>query len=193
MLVVRLAGATALVAWAVTLMMLLIPPHPASDSPVRGLTGGVSVFMDLRNGGMSDAPKYDFPTSNPLVAIVAAAAVALSLHAAARHAPAGARGVLSLSAGTGAGSIVPWVWQGGVPLLDCVSDLHAAALLVAFSALGAASRYALAPRWWAAVVVVPALLGLIRFGVECPTGLGVVAAGPLLGLMATGVRSPRIA
>ncbi|MFC5287996.1 hypothetical protein ACFPM7_13125 [Actinokineospora guangxiensis] len=172
-------------------MTLLMPPHPGSDAAIDGLTGGYVVTDSLSAFSEFTEQEYILPISNPFVAVAAAAAVALGLHVATRHARSGPREVLALSAGIGVGAVVPSVWQSGAPLFDCVPDWQAAALLVAFSAFGAASRYALASRWWAAVVFVPALLGLIRFGVECPTGLGVVAAGPVLGLVATGVLAGR--
>ena len=191
MTLTRLAGTTALVAWAVTLMVLLLPPHPASDVDYNEVIGGYSATISYFD--LTAKPKYDFPIASPLVAVIVAAVVALGLRAAARHAPEGVRGVLALNGSIGVGSLVPAVWKGGTPLLCCVSDLHAAILLVAFSAFWAAGRYALETRWWAAVVLAPAVLGLIRFGVECPTGLGVVAAGPVLGLVATGVLAGRTA
>jgi hypothetical protein len=185
--VIRLAGATATIVWAVVLMALLTPDAPRPFDSYNTLTGGQVITSRFTD------PYGPFPMSNPLPAVVAAAVAALGLYAAARQAPRGSREVLALSAGVGAGGLVPAVWQSGAPQFDCVPDWQAAALLVAFSAFGAASRYALAPRWWAAVVFVPALLGLVRFGVECPTGLGVVAAGPVLGLVATGVLAGRTA
>jgi hypothetical protein len=167
--------------------LLLEPDDGAAGTPVHSPSTGDDYWTGERMREAGSA----MPVWNPVPAVLTFVGVLVLVLVVARvsagRSGRTAQAAFAFGSACAVASVVPTWFVADAPRNACVTGWQAVVVLAGFAAFGLSAAVYPGRRWWAPVLATPLVLGVVRFGFTCWTGIAIAFAGAVLGFAAAGL------
>jgi hypothetical protein len=167
--------------------LLLEPDDGAARTPVNSPSTGDDYWTDERMREAGSA----MPVWNPVPTILTFVGVFVLVLLVARLSSGrpgrAVQAAFAFGSACAAASVMPTWFVDDAPRDACVTGWPAVVVLAGFAAFGLGTAVYLGRRWWALVLAVPLVLGVVRFGFTCWTGTAIAVTGAVLGFATAGL------